>query len=510
MRSSLVTHLAPLPALVLAACLDGAPATSAVPQALTAERTVGAAADTHVRQGVPNQSHGTLDYLRIRQSGKNRALVRFDAGDVAAAVGGFELVSAQLAFDITDNGENWGSGRTVDLHRLTVPWTEDATWNHSGLDDWEMQGPSPRPWDATPSATATITSTTAGVLTLDVTADVAAVLAGAPDHGWILKKTDEGAAGMLELASRETGAGGPRLVLALAGCTDPAVQTIATVPGALNPVVDGADLFLTTSGGGLYRAPALGGAAVQIGAYGGQLHVDGDHVYAATENSGIIARTPRGGGGDLVLHDDDGEAHAITADATHVYYGVSGPDTGQGTGTLWRRPAAGGAAEQLDSGLRGPWALTDDATHVYGTVFYAGAVYRWAKAGGAREVIAVVGGNAAYLALDDTHVYFVTVASCCQNPGPNQVVRAPRTPGGPVEVVAMVGSNTAGVAVDDTHVYWSELNGRLWRRPKDLGGAAELVLDGLSTPQGLDVDDGRLYWADYTAGHVRALCTAAL
>lgn len=373
-----------------------------------------------------------------------------------------------------------------------------------------MQGPSPRPWDATPSATATITSTTAGTLMLDVTADVAAVLAGAPDHGWILKKTDEGEPGMLELASRETGAGGPRLVLALAGCTDPAPQTIATVAGALNPVVDGADLFVASTTGGLYRAPALGGSAAQIGAYSGQLHVDGDHVYAATENSGIIARTPRGGGGDQVLHDDDGEAHAVTADATHVYYGVSGPDAGQGTGSLWRRPAAGGAAEQLDSGLRGPWALTDDATHVYGTAYYAGAVYRWAKAGGPREILAEVGGNATYLALDDTHVYFVTVASCCQNPGPSQVVRAPRTGGGPAEVVALVDSVTTGVAVDDRHVYWSELNGRLWRRPKDLGGAAALVLDGLSTPQGLDVDDGRLYWADYTAGHVRALCTAAL
>jgi hypothetical protein len=153
-----------------------------------------AAADTYVRQGAPNQNQGGESTLRIRQSGKNRALVRFDAGAVTAAVGGRDLVTAHLEVDVAANGENWGGGRTVDLHRLTQAWTEDgATWNSAdGATAWAMDGAAPRPWDAAPTATLVVTSQTAGTLSFDVTADVAAILDGGDAHGWILKKTDPG------------------------------------------------------------------------------------------------------------------------------------------------------------------------------------------------------------------------------------------------------------------------------------------------------------------------------
>lgn len=58
-----------------------------------------------------------------------------------------------------------------------------------------MDGSQPRPWDATATSSALIQSHQAGAVTFDVTADVQAFLAGAqPNRGWIVKKTEEGAA----------------------------------------------------------------------------------------------------------------------------------------------------------------------------------------------------------------------------------------------------------------------------------------------------------------------------
>jgi hypothetical protein len=187
-------------------------------------------ADTYIRQGNPNQNQGTEPILRLQASGKNRALVRWDPQGITGAIGGDSLVAARLELTITHNADNWSTaGRTVDLHRLTQAWTETgATWNCAddtnpansaadcaGATAWAMDGPDPRPYVATPTATRLITNGLRGVVTFDVTADVGGLASGggAP-YGWILKKTDEGASGHVEFGSRESGSP-PRLVLTL-------------------------------------------------------------------------------------------------------------------------------------------------------------------------------------------------------------------------------------------------------------------------------------------------------
>ena len=175
-----------------------------------------AVGDTNLRQGSPNQNQGSEAILRVRSSGHNRALVRFDEAAIeAAAAGGATLRSATLELTLADNGDNWGStGRTVDVHRLTADWSEPgATWNCAVDSDPGNQQPDcSSQWaggafEPTPTASALITNGLGGRLDFDVTADVAAFLAGTPNDGWIVKKTAEGASGLVDYASREAAAG---------------------------------------------------------------------------------------------------------------------------------------------------------------------------------------------------------------------------------------------------------------------------------------------------------------
>jgi hypothetical protein len=203
-------------------------------------------ADTYLRQGEPNQNFGTELILRVRPTGKNRALLQVDPATLAAAVGGGPVTAARLELTITHNADNWGpNGRDIALHRLTVPWTElGATWN-CGVDTvpgnpqaecapgtaWEMGTAGPNPWEPTPTGTVTITNGRRGVVTFDVTADVAAWLGGTFNAGWILKRVEEGPSGAVEFGARES-ASPPVLVLTLgpADTARPPVPAGITMP----------------------------------------------------------------------------------------------------------------------------------------------------------------------------------------------------------------------------------------------------------------------------------------
>ena len=211
----------------------------------------GAVADTYLRDGSPNQNQGDETALRVRSSGHNRALVRFDAAEVADVVGTGEVVAASLDLTIELNADNWGTtGRTVDAHRLLVPWSElGATWNCASDGDVTNQQPDCDPqWDggtyaATASGSVVHTNDLTGPIHFDVTADVAAFLAGtAEDHGWLVKKTLEGQNGHVEYTSREgTAAAGPGLTVVFttgAEPTDTTPPTLAITAPAAGAVLE--------------------------------------------------------------------------------------------------------------------------------------------------------------------------------------------------------------------------------------------------------------------------------
>jgi hypothetical protein len=182
--------------------------------------------DTYIRGGAGSDSNeGTATFLRIQRTGTNRALVRFDQAAIAAAVTGGVLNSASLQVFIESNDNNWGTGRPVDVHRVTKNWTENgATFNcpidtntGNGSPDCAVQ------WgggDFNATATASfnqLNGVTGTYVSFDVTADVQAFLLGTSNFGWLVKKGDEGQNGSVEYTSKEGTAGqNPRLVLDVA------------------------------------------------------------------------------------------------------------------------------------------------------------------------------------------------------------------------------------------------------------------------------------------------------
>lgn len=196
--------------------------------------TLNASSDTYVKDGQNDRNQGGDVFMRLRDNGNNRALVRFDQAALQSAVGNRTVLSAKLRLAIVDNNSNWGqSGRTVDVHRLLSNWAEGngtdssrgtgpgATWNCaidinianqakdcSGATEWTMGQPSnvpAHPWVQTPTDTQTIVDGQAGIVEYDVTADVSAFIIGsATNNGWIVRKTLEGQTGSVSFGTRES------------------------------------------------------------------------------------------------------------------------------------------------------------------------------------------------------------------------------------------------------------------------------------------------------------------
>lgn len=184
-----------------------------------AATTLNAIADSYIRQG--DQNEGGVTFLRLRNTNNHRALVRFDQNAIAQAAAGGVLQTATLEMFIESSNSNWGTGRPIDVHRLAQEWSElGVTYNCPN--DTNTSNSSPdcaAQWGGGNFAAAATadylqTSTQTGPIQLDVTADVAAFLAGTPNFGWLLKKRAESENGLVEYTSREGTAGrGPKLVL---------------------------------------------------------------------------------------------------------------------------------------------------------------------------------------------------------------------------------------------------------------------------------------------------------
>ena len=94
------------------------------------EVTLYAQQDTALLQVMPDLNQGGDSGLVLGSGGASRLLLRFDADQVLAATNGATLLSARLELFAADNDGNWVQGQLVDLHRLSMPWSEaNATWN---------------------------------------------------------------------------------------------------------------------------------------------------------------------------------------------------------------------------------------------------------------------------------------------------------------------------------------------------------------------------------------------
>jgi Glucodextranase, domain B len=198
------------------------------------------AADTYLNGRAADREHGRAAFLRVAKSGPSRALLGFAPAALLQALGGSQLLSAELELSIAGNGQNWGvSGRTVGAYRLTEAWSEAAaTWDCPA--DSNLGNDQPdcgAPWNggafvASPTATALVTRHLAGTVLFDVTADVAAFLTGTTNAGWLVGKTDELASGRVDFVSREASAGQPAQLVVVVQVppvdTTPPVLTITS------------------------------------------------------------------------------------------------------------------------------------------------------------------------------------------------------------------------------------------------------------------------------------------
>ena len=220
------------------------PTPTATPTPTPSITTLTPSTDSYIKQGSQNENEGASTFLRLQQSGYNRALLKFDESQIQTAVNSSSSFSAKLQLTITDNGNNWGtSGRSIELHRLTQNWIEGngfiygnnpsdrgtgsgTTWNcatdsniHNqasncnGLTSWNMTTSSLWPFVSIPTASTTINNNQSGIVEFDVTSDVQSFLSGSnQNYGWLIKKTDEGQSGRVEFGSRES-ANGAKLII---------------------------------------------------------------------------------------------------------------------------------------------------------------------------------------------------------------------------------------------------------------------------------------------------------
>jgi hypothetical protein len=203
-----------------------------------------AVADTTLRQQQANQNRGGDEQVRLGWAQASRALVRFDPGAIAAAVGDGTLLSAHLELEVEETGESWpGGSQNVGAHRVTAAWTgTGATWNCAiDTQPGDNRADCNPQWNGgsfLAAATATVphTKETRGLVRFDVTADVAAFLAGTANEGWLLKKENETLSGRIDYVAREGVAAerAPRLVVVVeppsGGDQTPPVITNLTPP----------------------------------------------------------------------------------------------------------------------------------------------------------------------------------------------------------------------------------------------------------------------------------------
>lgn len=199
--------------------------------AAAAATTLTPSRDGHITSTHPDRNSGAKDSMDVARP--LRTLIAFDQAAIAAAVGSGQLQSATLRLTIGRTADNWGPNwRTIDLHRMQHAWTETgATWHCaidavptnqvadcSGETEWDMR-PASGLWAQTRTAQAFVTNDLTGVIEFDVTADVLAFLAGAPNEGWVIKKTNEERQGRIVFLTRESSSP-PQLILQLAGTAE--------------------------------------------------------------------------------------------------------------------------------------------------------------------------------------------------------------------------------------------------------------------------------------------------
>lgn len=243
------------------------------------------------------------------------------------------------------------------------------------------------------------------------------------------------------------------------------------------------------------------------------LAVNDAHVYWLEWNGGDVRRAPLSGAaaGEIVASiSSTPDFGRIAVGETFVFWATRNEEVG-----VWAAPitaltqqvlplAVGASSGRAVQKVVHPTGVAADATHVYfshgGDGMNPGGVLRReiaSVAAGedvAAEVVAADDSGAGDLALDDTHVYWVTSGG--------DVRRRGKDGSGPVETIAQSQASPIAVAVDDVFVYWTvygnggQHDGSVRRAPKG-GGAIVTLADNQANPWEIAVDCEAVYWTNH-------------
>lgn len=188
--------------------------------------------DSFIREGIKFSNEGSNEILRVMGSGptNNRAVVQFSQDEIESVSESKQLESATLKLFIISNDGKWENGQHVTIHQLTTEWLEGNESNAPLADfvgiqngvSWNCSsdGNCVSKWNGghyidTPTDSVFISNHLQDGywITFDVTEDVNNFLLGSPNHGWIIKKSNEDSSGRINFAARESNSNVPELVM---------------------------------------------------------------------------------------------------------------------------------------------------------------------------------------------------------------------------------------------------------------------------------------------------------
>ena len=189
--------------------------------------------DSFIREGIKFSNEGSNEILRVMGSGptNNRAVVQFSQDEIESVTESKQLESATLKLFIISNDGKWENGQHVTIHQLTTEWLEGNESNAPLADFVGIQnGVS---WNCSSDGSSCVSKWNGGHyidtptdsvfisnhlqdgywIKFDVTEDVNNFLLGSPNHGWIIKKSNEDSSGRINFAARESNSNVPELVM---------------------------------------------------------------------------------------------------------------------------------------------------------------------------------------------------------------------------------------------------------------------------------------------------------
>ena len=287
------------------------------------------------------------------------------------------------------------------------------------------------------------------------------------------------------------------------GCAGGVCQPVTLASGLRglgNIVVDGDDVFFATDEAKRTgKVPKAGGAVVDLSTSNNTFVLavnDTDLFFGGAGTN--LRRTPRGGGAIDILADVDlGEVVAVPEAQFYCDYA----NARVGAGGFFRRTIDGKVTKILDGlsgcetiAVQGDWVYFGESKNTDGA---QPKIRRAPRAGGPPTVLRE--GSARRIAVDGTHLYFVNYYA-------SEIRRIPLA-GGDDEVVAdgPAEVRAGNVRVDGDLVYWtiegsSGDGGGVYRVAKT-GGAITTVASG-DDPIGIALDARALYWAEKGSGKI--------